>query len=95
MRVRKRKASGGRCCGPGAGSRLTDFSIRRTFYQPITTEASMKEISSLRDREQTRIKIKMVLKGPDGKRISAKELFESLPKGTMVRFGGKWFPKLK
>jgi hypothetical protein len=55
----------------------------------------MKEISSLRDREETKVKVKMVWKGPDGKRVSAKELFESLPKGTIVRFAGKTFTKLK
>ena len=55
----------------------------------------MKEIRSLRDTKENRIKAKVRLRTPDGKLVSFKELVESLPKGTMVRFGGKTFTKLK
>lgn len=55
----------------------------------------MKVVESLTSRKKGQVKLKMMWRGPDGKKISAKEFFESLPEGTVLLIDGKRFPKLK
>ena len=51
----------------------------------------MKVVGSPRPRREKRYKV--TVKGPDGSRMSMREFFESLPKGTVIRIYGKEFTK--
>lgn len=53
----------------------------------------MKVVNPQRPRMERRYK--MTVKGPDGERMSMRKFFESLPKGTVIRFRGKEYPKIK